>query len=103
MANVETLKEKWKVSIDAMTIVGKYFETNNDFINVMKTAKRYQQLTQMYHFNPIQDYSLFENMEIQHLYEEPKEPNKQSFVSKLFGLFNYQNNTIKKEGMNQYI
>ena len=43
-------KSKWEITIDAMMIIGKYFETENDFINVMKTAKRYHDLTQMYHF-----------------------------------------------------
>ena len=49
-------KYKWEITIDVMMIVGKYFETNNDYINVMKVCKRYEQLTQMYHFNPIEDW-----------------------------------------------
>ena len=53
-----------------MMIIGKYFESNNDFINVMKVSKKYHDLTQMYHFNPISDYSLFENMETQYFYTD---------------------------------
>ena len=75
-------KEKWEITIDLMMIIGKYFESNGDYINVMKLTKRYHDLTQMYHFNPIQDCSLFENMETQYLYNDFDE---------------------KKEGMNRYI
>ena len=63
MGNVESsdqsmreFKYKWEITIDVMMIVGKYFESNNDYINVMKVCKRYEQLTQMYHFNPIEDW-----------------------------------------------
>ena len=67
-------------------IVGKYFESNRDFINVMKVAERYHDLVRMYHFNPIQDYSLFNNMQTQHLYEPEKEVKpKKSFIKSLFG------------------
>ena len=50
-----------------MTIIAKYFEKKVDYINVMKVSKRYHDLVQMYHFNPIQDYSLFENIETQYI------------------------------------
>ena len=61
---------KWEITIDAMMIIGKYFKTTNDFVGVMKVCKRYHDLVQMYHFNPISDCELFENMETQHLYNE---------------------------------
>ena len=63
-------QEKWGITIDSMMIIGKYFETSVDYINVMKMCKRYQQLTQMYHFNPISDTSIFSNIETQYLYKE---------------------------------
>ena len=65
-----------------MMIIGKYFKTNNEYINVMKVNKKYHDLTSMYHFNPISDYELFINMETQYLYDK---------------------NDIKKEGMYQYV
>ena len=65
-----------------MMIIGKYFERNEDYINVMKIAKKYHDLTAMYHFNPISDCELFENMESQFIYDE---------------------NYFKKEGMHQYV
>ena len=52
----EVTKEKWEIPIDSMMIIGKYFTTNNDFINVMKISKRYQKFTQIYHFNPISEW-----------------------------------------------
>ena len=75
-------KEKWEITTDVMMIIGKYFESNKDYVNVMKTSKRYHDLTQMYHFNPIQDPSLFINIETQHLYDKED---------------------IKKEGMHHYV
>ena len=63
-------KTKWEITIDAMMIIGKYFQTSKDYINVMKTAKKYHDLVQMYHFNPIPDCSLFINMESQYFYKQ---------------------------------
>ena len=77
-------KNKWEITIDSMLIVGKYFQSNKDYMNVMKVSKKYNDLTQMYHFNPISDTSLFINMETQHLYT-------------------YDDRYSKKEGMHQYI
>ena len=34
----------------------------------MRTCKRYNELVKMYHFNPISECTLFENMETQHFY-----------------------------------
>ena len=34
----------------------------------MKVCKRYQELTQIYHFNPISECELFENMETRYFY-----------------------------------
>ena len=66
---VERIDEvKWKITIDAIMIIGKYFASNGDYIYIMKASKRYQQLIKMYHFNPISDCSLFKNIEIQYLY-----------------------------------
>ena len=60
---------KCVITIDLMLIIGKYLKTNNDYINVMKSSKRYNELVAMYHFNPISDTSLFLNIETQYLYE----------------------------------
>ena len=77
-------KEKWELMIDSMMIVGKYFETNNDFINMMKVTKKYHDLVKMYHFNPIDECELFENMESQYFYKP-------------------QDRTTKKNDMQQYV
>lgn len=62
--------KKSEISIDFLMIIGKYYKSNNDFINSMKLSKRYQDLTSMYHFNPISDTTLFENLQTQHFYED---------------------------------
>ena len=105
MERVESAKEKWEITIDTMLIVGKYFKSNNDFINSMKVAKRFHDLTQMYHFNPINDISLFENIETQHFYL-PEYQTNEIFISKLFGhslTTNIDITPTKKEGMYQYV
>ena len=61
-------KIKWEITIDVMMIIGKYFKENNDYINVMRVCKRYCELAKMYHFNPIDDCQLFENMQTQQFY-----------------------------------
>ena len=73
---MKELKQKWEITIDVMMIIGKYFKSNNDYINVMRICKRYHQLAQMYHFNPIEDCSIFENMETQYLYSCTDEKRK---------------------------
>ena len=82
MTSVEATKSKWEITIDAMMIIGKYFETNDDYINVMKVCKKYHDLVSMYHFNPINECELFENMQTQHLYgpEDKKTPGMHQYV-----------------------
>ena len=70
MTSIESTENKWTITIDAMMIIGKYFDKNEDYVNVMRTCKRYHDLVKMYHFNPIGDCSLFENIETQYLYRQ---------------------------------
>ena len=77
-------KKKWELTIDFIMIIGKYLESNSDFINIMKVCKKYRELVLMYKFNPINDISLFENIQTQHFYNENDGYNK-------------------KNGMHQYI
>ena len=48
----------------------------------MKVCKRYHDLVKMYHFNPINDWELFENMETQYLYgpKDVKKPRMHQYV-----------------------
>ena len=50
-------KSKYEITIDVMMIICKYFELNNDYINIMKMNKKYHELVEMYHFNIINDYN----------------------------------------------
>ena len=66
---LKLLKSKWEITIDVMMIIGKYFKSNNDYINIMKVNKKYNELVEMYYFNLINDYELFKNMKTQHFYK----------------------------------
>ena len=57
-----------RITIDYMMIIGKYFMSNADYINIMKVCKMYKSLVLMYRYNPISDCRLFKNIETQHFY-----------------------------------
>ena len=57
-------KSKYEIKIYVMMIICKYFELNNDYINIMKLNKKYKQLNKEYTYNPISNTSLFKNMTI---------------------------------------
>lgn len=57
-----------RLTIDYMMIVGKYFRTCADYVNLMRVSKRYSKITKMYKFNPISDCTLFPNIQTQHFY-----------------------------------
>ena len=40
------MKSKWEITIDVMIIIGRYYESNNDYINVMKVNKKYHNLVE---------------------------------------------------------
>ena len=67
MSGVQANKKKWEITISDMVVIGKYFETNNDYVNVMKICRKYHGLVKMYHYNPINECELFKNIETQHL------------------------------------
>lgn len=77
------MENNYKLSIDFIMIIGKYFKSNSDFINIMKVCKKYKELVLMYKFNPISNIKLFENIETQHFY------NKEDIVNKKNGLYRY--------------
>ena len=58
-----------KLGIDHLLIIGKYFNNRNDYINVIKLCKKYNELIECYYYNPISDYELFENMQTQRIYK----------------------------------
>ena len=71
----------------------------------MKEGKRYHDLVKMYHFNPIQDCSLFENMETQYFYFKEEETDDETFMGKLIGLFNSKDKYgyHRRKGIHQYV
>jgi len=50
-------------------IVGKYLETEIDFINLVKVCTKYNELLLMYKFNPISNCDIFPNIQTQHFYQ----------------------------------
>lgn len=59
----------YKLSVDYIMIIGKYFKSNNDFINLIKVNSKFKNLNKMYFFNPISDCSMFKNIQTQHFYK----------------------------------
>ena len=78
------LKEKWEITIFEMMIIGKYLESNIDFINLMKSCKKYQSLTSRYHFNPIDEISLFPKMQTQHFYKNSEQKKKKGMIKYIY-------------------
>lgn len=58
----------YKLSIDYIMIVGKYLKSENDYINIIRVCKKYNELLLMYKYNPISNCDLFPNIETQHFY-----------------------------------
>ncbi|EMS12597.1 leucine rich repeat protein, bspa family protein [Entamoeba histolytica HM-3:IMSS] len=57
----------------SMLIIGKYFQTRNDYVNVMSVCKKYHDIVDLYHFNPFpllsqNDRAMFISLETQHIY-----------------------------------
>ena len=81
--DIENNKKKWEITLDYMMIIGKYYDNSLDFINNMKVNSKYKDLALLYHFNPINETSLFENMETQHFY------NYSDIINKKDNMFKY--------------
>ena len=58
----------YRLSIDFVMIIGKYFKKESDYINIVKVCKKYNELLLMYKYNPISNCDLFPNIETQHFY-----------------------------------
>ncbi|ELP88287.1 hypothetical protein EIN_226700 [Entamoeba invadens IP1] len=59
----------------SMMIIGKYFESVKDFKVVMMVSRKFNLLSEMYHFNPVpltslKENKLFPNIETYHLYSK---------------------------------
>lgn len=67
------LDRKRKLDRSYMMIVAKYFQSNNDYINVMKVNKKYNDIADTFKFNPIPDISIFPNIQTRYLYSKNEE------------------------------
>ena len=94
-------KKKLEISIDFSMIIGKYFKSNEDFINIMKANKKYKELVEMYFCNPISDISLFPNIQTQHFYKEEDIKNKKENLFQYIYWYNIDYNKFKNKKNNE--
>lgn len=97
------INKKSELTVDFIMIIGKYFESNKDFINIMKVCKKYKELVSMYFFNPISDTTLFENLQTQHFYK--KQDINKKLINKyqyIYWYYEYYNNIKNKNNNDIY-
>ena len=56
------------LNVKIIIIINIYFKNRKDYINIIKINKEYKDLLYLFHYNQINDYSLFSNIKIQHFY-----------------------------------
>lgn len=72
-----------KLFFDSMLIVGKYLQTKNDFINLMRVCSKFNNLVDAYHFNPINtNTDLFKNINTYEIYTQEEYENLETLVKK---------------------
>ena len=67
----------------------------------MKMTKKYQEIVLMYHFNPINDCRLFENMETQYIYRHEDRRNKKKGMYQYIYLYTQEYCKLKKKQSNE--
>ena len=66
--NYKSNIKQYRLTIDLIMIVGKYLETVNDFIQLIRLCKKFKDLLEMYKMNPISNCDIFPNIQTQHFY-----------------------------------
>ena len=101
------IDEKSELTFGFIVIIAKYYQSNNDFINTMKTNKQYKPLVSLYKFNPISDTTLFENIQTQHIYNEDDYnnllENKYKYINWTENYYNKNNLINKRSSFNRNI
>ena len=64
----EINSEQYRLTIDLIMIVGKYLESVQDFVQLIRLCKKFRDLPEMYKMNPISNCDIFPNIETQHFY-----------------------------------
>ena len=65
-----TLLEYEKLDVGDLHEIGKYFDSPRDFVNLIRTNRKFKYLITYYKYNPISDYEIFDSMQTQHIYKE---------------------------------
>lgn len=60
----------FKLNLEYLLIVSKYFNSKEDYINLIKVCKKYKNLLDCFDYNPISNIYLFKNIKIQHFYKK---------------------------------
>lgn len=90
----EEIKNKFRLNYAFALPVGRYFENNSDFINLMKVNKKYKNIVDSFKYNPIKDISLFNNLETQFIYDKDT-----PFKKNAFRYVNMTNSIVNKRGI----
>ncbi|ELP90766.1 hypothetical protein EIN_026150 [Entamoeba invadens IP1] len=63
-----------KLDVHVVMIVGKYFNFEEDYLNLISTNSKFKDVLDRYHYNPISSLRLFKNVETQYLYKYNDQP-----------------------------
>ncbi|KAL7722716.1 hypothetical protein QTN25_000326 [Entamoeba marina] len=87
----------------SLMIVSKYLKTETDFLNVICVCKKFCDLLDKFHYNPISPTRLFHRMETQYIYneEEIKLPNISRYV--IWYAYDYSKDLYLKENVHHYV
>ena len=93
------------MDINSMMIVGKYLEDPSDYINLVKLNKKFRELIEMYLYNPISEWQMFENIQTQHFYKNSDfaDVNPGMYRYVYWGTFTHDNEmAVKKVNSRRY-
>lgn len=64
------MTERCRLGCENMKIIGRYFETTSDFVNLVRVSKQFKDLLEKYLYNPVSDTRLFPKIRNQHFYRK---------------------------------
>ena len=86
---------------ETIFVISKYFNTRQDYISLAKTNKEYN-IIDKYKYNPINDITIFKNIETYHIYEHSLNETEQEYET-TEKYFNFMNNISIDDLENKYI
>ena len=92
-----TLLEYEKLDVGDLHEIGKYFDSPRDFVNLIRTNRKFKYLITYYKYNPISDYEIFDSMQTQHIYKEEDLYNVKDYMHEYVIEHNVLNNNQRFE------